>query len=249
MIVNNSLGNSSKAFVTELDFNGVRPMLCTMEKENIDRSDQEKPLTRRGFLGLLAGAAATLAADGLIKPAQAGIVEAAAERHDALGGARPTSAMLPGRGGMGSLGLNLHNPHTKEELRLLWYANGYYSPTAYQALNVLLRDWREEQAIYMDMRLYVIMSMVQHAVGLEKKMFVNSGFRTPKTNAMLVERGGAAKNSFHLYGRAVDLHIPGIDPAYIRDMGLSMKLGGVGYYPDSDFCHLDTGPLRYWDKS
>ena len=74
-----------------------------------------------------------------------------------------------------------------------------------------------------------------------------SGYRSPKTNQMLAKlSSGVARNSYHMRGRAIDLRIPGVDTTKLRDIGVHLGVGGVGYYPTSDFVHLDTGPKRQW---
>jgi len=89
---------------------------------------------------------------------------------------------------------------------------------------------------------------VNNKVGKPKKPFsVISGYRSAETNRKLARNNsGVAKNSFHIQGKAVDIRLPGTDTRQIREAGLSLRVGGVGYYSRSDFVHLDTGPHRAW---
>jgi len=170
-------------------------------------------------------------------------------RFLAMGAALAAATALPipafARGD-GSMSLRLKHSHTGEKLSVSWFRNGRFDQTAVGMLHVIMRDWREDRAVHMDLKLYVLLSMVQYVVGLDRTIMVNSAYRTPKTNQMLAERGGAAVNSQHLYGRAVDITIPGVDTALVRDMAVALRIGGVGHYPKSNFVHLDTGRVRTW---
>jgi uncharacterized protein YcbK (DUF882 family) len=84
-------------------------------------------------------------------------------------------------------------------------------------------------------------------IGTRKPIQLISGYRSPRTNSELRERGsGVAKHSYHTLGQAMDFHIEGVQLANIRKAALKMRAGGVGYYPRSNFVHIDTGPVRNW---
>ena len=97
------------------------------------------------------------------------------------------------------------------------------------------------------MRVVEFLNTVEKQVGPGKEIHVVSGFRSPEHNALLIRQGlGAAKRSLHMAGKAIDFRIPGVHPAQIRKAALKVKFGGVGYYPEKGFVHLDSGPFRVW---
>ena len=111
-------------------------------------------------------------------------------------------------------------------------------------LNWLLRDVQAEEVHPIDLRVYYLLAMVQAQFG-SRPILVTSGYRTATTNERLRREGiDAARNSFHLRGRAVDIQIPGVAPARMAELGFLLGLGGVGVY--ASFVHLDTGPRRIW---
>ena len=76
---------------------------------------------------------------------------------------------------------------------------------------------------------------------------VISGYRSEATNRMLAKKNaGVARNSYHIRGQAIDFRIEGVETSVIRDMGIRLRVGGVGFYKKSNFVHLDTGPKRHW---
>lgn len=145
------------------------------------------------------------------------------------------------------LRVSLHNLHTDEKLSTVFWADGQYNPESLNEINKLLRDHRTGEIKFIDPRLLSILYLTNQKVGNNQPIHVISGYRSPKTNEMLAQRSaGVAKNSFHIKGRAIDMRIPGIETAMIRKVGVHLGVGGVGYYPTSDFIHLDTGPRRQW---
>ena len=129
----------------------------------------------------------------------------------------------------------------------VFWQDGHYNPESLQEINWLLRDHRTGDVKFIDPRLLSILYLTNLKVDNSKAIHVISGYRSPKTNQMLAQRSsGVAKNSYHMRGRAIDLRIPGIQTDTIRDIGVQLGVGGVGYYPTSDFVHLDTGPKRQW---
>ena len=143
--------------------------------------------------------------------------------------------------------LAFRHTHTAERLDTLYRnRNGYVEP-ALRNLNRLFRDFRTGEIARIDPRLYDILHALSVTCG-GGTFEIISGYRSPKTNKMLRRTGGGgvAKRSLHMDGKAVDVRLVGCDTARLRDAALALGAGGVGYYPDSDFVHIDTGPVRSW---
>ena len=142
--------------------------------------------------------------------------------------------------------LNLSNPHTGETFSGIYRDDNGPIPRVMEELSVFFRDFRANQRIDIDVGVIDFLSQVMQAVG-EKNATILSAYRTPQTNAMLIRTGfGAAENSQHLYGRALDVHF-GDKLADAMKAARAMQRGGVGWYPHSSFMHIDTGPVRNWD--
>ena len=142
--------------------------------------------------------------------------------------------------------LALHHTHTAERLRIAYFARGEYLPDALAHIDWLLRDFRTGDARSIDRRLLDILHALCVACG-GGMLEIISGYRSPKTNAMLRQTGGGvAKRSLHMEGRAIDVRLAGFSTARLRDAATALGRGGVGYYPESDFVHLDTGRARTW---
>jgi len=143
--------------------------------------------------------------------------------------------------------LKLFNTHTRETLEVVFCRDGIYDQAALTQLNVLLRDHRENKAVVMDHGLFDQLWALQQRVGGDEAFEIISGYRSPVTNNMLNQTSsGVAKKSYHMQGRAIDVRLRGTELRRLRDEALAMNAGGVGYYPGSDFIHLDTGPVRSW---
>jgi uncharacterized protein YcbK (DUF882 family) len=154
-------------------------------------------------------------------------------------------ARVPAAHAAAERALAFRHTHTGERLEIAYFVRGEYQPAALARIDWLLRDFRAGEARRMDMRLLDAL----HALsGLGRGEFeIISGYRSPKTNARLREAGrGVAEHSLHLEGRAIDVRQPGVPTAQLRDAALALGLGGVGFYPRSDFVHLDTGRVRRW---
>jgi uncharacterized protein YcbK (DUF882 family) len=137
--------------------------------------------------------------------------------------------------------------HTGESLAVEYFAGGQYRPDGLVAVNELLRDFRTDTQHPIDPRLLDLVFALRHAVGSRAPVNVVSGYRSRSTNAMLRETGHhVATQSYHLKGRALDFFLPDRSLAQVRRVALAMRGGGVGYYPASNFVHLDTGPVRSW---
>ncbi|MGI9476245.1 MAG: DUF882 domain-containing protein [Hyphomicrobiaceae bacterium] len=154
-------------------------------------------------------------------------------------------------GANGARTIALYNIHTKETLRIVYKRNGRYVPAAMQKLNWHLRDWRQNKPTKMDPALIDLMWEIHTELGSRVPVHVISGYRSPKTNNMLRKtRGGQARRSQHLLGRAVDVRFPDIPVRRLRYSALLREQGGVGYYPTSatPFVHIDTGRVRHWPR-
>jgi len=143
--------------------------------------------------------------------------------------------------------LDLYNYHTGERVKTVYWAQGDYVSEAIHEINYVLRDCRTDEEIAMDPNLLDLLFDIARKVDARHAFHVVSAYRSPKTNEHLRElRKGVAKNSQHIYGKATDFYIPGRTLASIRKAALSLRIGGVGYYPRSHFIHVDTGPVRSW---
>ncbi len=143
--------------------------------------------------------------------------------------------------------LRLHNLHTGENLKATYWAEGQYLAEEIAALNRVLRDHRSNETYRMDQRLFDMLHVLQQQVDSNGTYHIISGYRSPKTNAMLNRNSsGVAKRSLHMQGRAIDIRLPGVELKHLRQAALNMKAGGVGYYPRSGFIHIDTGRTRFW---
>ena len=144
--------------------------------------------------------------------------------------------------------LSLHNTHTGEELITCYFKNGAYCPDAMGRINHILRDHYTGDIAAMDPQLIDLLNSVNRQLGCSDPFHILSGYRSPQTNARLrKQRSGVAKSSYHILGRAIDIRLPGCDTRQLREACLDLKLGGVGYYPRSDFVHVDTGAFRTWN--
>jgi len=143
--------------------------------------------------------------------------------------------------------ISLVNTHTKEALSALYWVDGGYRLDALVKVNRFLRDHRTNQIRMMDPHLLDQLWVLRQRAGIREPFQIISGYRSPATNMRLRREGArVARHSLHMVGRAVDIRIPGYDLREVRKLAMDMKAGGVGYYPRSDFMHLDTGEVRHW---
>jgi uncharacterized protein YcbK (DUF882 family) len=143
--------------------------------------------------------------------------------------------------------ISLYNIHTGESLQAVYWAQGKYVPGSLEELNHIFRDHRTGEIKPLDTRLLDLL----HAIGVKlktaKPFNIISGYRSPKTNAFLRRRSrGVDANSFHMYGKAADVRVPGYSLSFLRRVAMDLTGGGVGYYPRSNFVHVDVGPVRFW---
>jgi uncharacterized protein YcbK (DUF882 family) len=144
--------------------------------------------------------------------------------------------------------LRLYNTHTGERLEIVFRRGEQYIPGALAKLDYFLRDHSTGDVRHFDPRLYDILADLTASVGHPHgEIDIVCGYRTPSTNESLRSHTtGVAKNSLHIQAEAIDLRMPGVDTLTLRRAALELRRGGVGYYPHSDFIHVDTGRVRQW---
>jgi uncharacterized protein YcbK (DUF882 family) len=149
--------------------------------------------------------------------------------------------------------LRLRHLHTGETLDVVYRIGNTYLPDAMAQLNHFLRDHRTEDQSHYDPREFDVLHNVLARLGKPmSEIDVVCGYRTPWSNEFLRGRGrdtGVAKNSQHIQAKAIDIRVPGVKTRNLRDAALSLQAGGVGYYPVSQFVHVDVGPVRQWAYS
>ncbi len=147
--------------------------------------------------------------------------------------------------------LKLYHVHLKEKSEITYKRDGKFLPDGLKKANWALRDWRENKPTNMDPKLLDLLYEAHKQSGSRGYIHVIGGYRSPGTNKMLRSRSsGVAGSSLHMSGKAVDFFLPDVPLKKVRDIGLRMQLGGVGYYPrsGSPFVHFDTGKGRYWPR-
>ncbi|WON78219.1 YcbK family protein [Serratia sp. UGAL515B_01] len=169
-----------------------------------------------------------------------------------LGSAVMGIALLP-RPSLASLStarpriLVLNNLNTGESIKAEFFDGRGYNREELARLNYLFRDYRANKTKTIDPRLFEHLYRLQGLLGTTKPVQLISGYRSIDTNNEMREhKRGVAKKSYHTKGQAMDFHIEGIQLNNIRKAALKMRAGGVGYYPRSNFVHIDTGPVRTW---
>lgn len=183
----------------------------------------EKTMERRGFLkaGLTLSATAILST-GLVSPALAW-------------------------GGGTAYRVSFRNEHTGENFAGVYRVGNKYLPEAFERINYVLRDHRQNEIFPIDPRAIDIVAIVHSATGSQNPYSLLSGYRSPRTNSSLRSNSeGVAKNSLHLSGQAIDVRLNGVNASRIRDLAMRLNAGGVGYYPRSGFVHMDSGSVRHW---
>lgn len=143
--------------------------------------------------------------------------------------------------------LSFQHTHTAETLSATYWQAGRYDARALQLINRLLRDFRTNEIHPIAEPLLDQLYDLQQLVGNDAPFEVISGYRSPSTNDMLQRTtSGVATWSLHMSGCAIDVRLPGTSLRRLRDAAASLRRGGIGYYPSSDFIHLDTGRFRQW---
>ena len=143
--------------------------------------------------------------------------------------------------------ISFYNTHTAERLRVCYYSGGRYDHQALNAIDHILRDHRTGDIKPIDTNLIELLYAIAETTRVDAPFHVISGYRSPKTNRLLRKLGrGVAAKSLHMKGMAIDIRLPGYDTARLKQVAAGLKRGGVGYYPRSDFIHVDVGRVRYW---
>jgi uncharacterized protein YcbK (DUF882 family) len=143
--------------------------------------------------------------------------------------------------------LSFYNLHTKEDLCVVYCKNGKYIPEALAKIYHILRDHYSGVVKPIDTSLLDLLFAIQKRLDTLKPFHIISGYRTPRTNAYLKKHyKGVSKQSLHMYGKAVDVRLPGISLITLRRAAYDIKAGGIGFYPRSNFVHIDVGEVRYW---
>ncbi len=143
--------------------------------------------------------------------------------------------------------LSFDNLHTGERLSAVYYRDGHYVPAGLEEIDYILRDFRLDEVKAMDPKLLDLLVALRSRLRTRSPFEVISGYRSPLTNAMLhATTEGVSPHSLHMQGRAIDIHVPGRSLGTLRMAALSLHRGGVGYYPHSNFVHVDTGRVRWW---
>jgi uncharacterized protein YcbK (DUF882 family) len=191
-------------------------------------SEETNLVSRRRFLGVTAAAAAA-----------------------AMLPTRTLASALPSaRAGAPDRVLSFFNTHTGERLTTAYCCAGEYQPEALQAIDYILRDFRANEIKAIDPKLLDLLHELGGTLDADQPFHIISGYRSAKTNALLRARGGAhtgvASGSLHVVGKAIDIRVPRVRLDHLREAARSLQRGGVGYYPASDFVHVDTGRVRYW---
>ena len=157
------------------------------------------------------------------------------------------SPALAGIGAANVRRLSFDNLHTGEKIRADYWADGDYVPEALGAIDRVLRDFRTGEVHPIAPGLLDLLALMRARLETQSPLQVISAYRSPKTNAMLREKSdGVASSSLHMDGKAIDIRIAGRNLAKVRDTAIALKSGGVGYYPKSDFVHVDVGRVRRW---
>jgi len=148
----------------------------------------------------------------------------------------------------GQYRLRLFHTHTGEKLDVVYRNGDSYVPDGLAALDHFLRDYRNGEVHHYDPRLFDLLYELLDSAG-RPGAWINivCGYRNLQTNSYLRSHGhGVARHSLHMQAMAIDIRLPGTSTAKLRDLALSLHEGGVGYYPASDFIHVDVGRVRHW---
>ncbi len=143
--------------------------------------------------------------------------------------------------------IHMHNQRTGETVDTIYWVEGQYIKPALQEINYFMRDWRENLVIDYDRRNIDILAAAHHLMETSEPYLLLSGYRSPKTNAMLRSRSrGVASNSYHIRGMAADTRLKSRTVSQMSKAALACGAGGVGKYYHSNFVHMDCGPVRTW---
>lgn len=222
------------------------PPVSTHESVTTATVDEQR---RKFLLGGLSLSALLLSGTRPASAQAARIVDFGAAGQRSSGGS-PLPAISAGNGDFWSRPrvLRLRHARTGERLEAAYWRDGALDNSGYARVCHFMRDVRANEALAMDPRLLDLLCAMQAwvgAYGFSKPFVITSGYRTRRTNDSLE---GAARNSMHLYGRAVDLVFPDLPVSYMGKLAQHYAAGGVGFYPSSGFVHVDTGRIRTWRR-
>lgn len=145
--------------------------------------------------------------------------------------------------------LNLYHPKSKELLTAEYWVRGKYIRKALSDINCIMRDQNTGEVAHIDTNLLDLLFEIHTRLGSSEPFHIMSGYRSPETNDLLRKKGWAiAKNSLHENGKAIDIRLPNTETLSLRRAAYKIKGGGVGYYPNLKFVHVDVGSIRYWTK-
>jgi len=143
--------------------------------------------------------------------------------------------------------LSFYNFHTGESLKTIYFENGRYVPGALLEVNYFFRDFRANLVKPIEPQLLDLLHRIHRALDTSEPFNLISGYRSPATNAWLASQSeGVAHHSLHMYGMASDINVQGRSLVLLQAVALAMRAGGVGFYPRSDFVHVDIGRVRRW---
>jgi len=143
--------------------------------------------------------------------------------------------------------LSFYHTHTGQYLSVVYRVDGVYQPDALRSVDAFLADFRNHEAHHIDPTLLDVLYDLKSKTGSRAPFQVISAYRSPTTNQWLRQTtAGVAEHSMHLEGRAIDVRLADVPLARLREVALSLERGGVGFYPQSDFVHVDTGRVRRW---
>ena len=151
------------------------------------------------------------------------------------------------RGGGDIRQVRMYSGRSGESLNTIYWIDGDYIPEAMSEINYFMRDWRQDAVTQIDPRAVDIMAAAHRLLDVDESYTMLSGYRTPRTNALLRRRSGrVARNSLHMEGKAADLRLKSRSVGQIYRAAVSCQAGGVGKYSRSNFVHMDCGQLRQW---
>lgn len=154
---------------------------------------------------------------------------------------------IPHHADQSARSLSFNNLHTGERLHAVYWEHGKYLPGGLEQINYILRDYRRNEVKPIDPKLLDLLVALRTRLHTSAPYEVISGYRSSLTNAMLFNTTeGVSLHSMHVQGKAIDIHVPGRNLRTVRLAALSLHRGGVGYYPNSNFVHVDTGRVRWW---
>jgi len=143
--------------------------------------------------------------------------------------------------------LHFYNTHTDERINAVYWSRGAYVPQALADINFILRDYRTGEIKDIDTQLLDLLFTLHRELESTSPFHIISGYRSQETNSLLrIMSNGVARHSLHIDGKAIDIRLPGFELKTLHRAAVDLQMGGVGYYPSSDFVHVDVGRIRSW---